>query len=467
MLSIKNLRLKYPDDNKIIFKNLDITIKDKEKVLILGPSGSGKSTLLNVLSGIIPRSIDVPMKVDELQIDAFPGVIFQDPDTQFCMPEIKEELAFVLENMEVESAKMDDLIQNAMDSVGLNADPSMKINRLSGGMKQKLAIASILLQQAETIFLDEPTAMLDKHSTTQLWDLLKQKWDNQTVVIVEHKVDYIWDFIDRVIVMDDQGNIVHDCTPQEMLNQHTDILNTYGVWHPKSWDYAPSFKVPKLEHTPLLQLTNLEVMRSNKTLYNVSNLNISSGEWITLSGPNGSGKTTLFETLMQLIKYRGDIYFNDVKIKKIKQASENMYFVYQNPELQFIETSVYNEIYINYLSQNKETAHNLTLDMLQLLKLLHVKDQHPFELSIGQKKRLSVATALSTHSEIILLDEPTFGLDSHNTFELLKLFQNRIKAGQTIIMITHEDKIINHYATKNLSIFKNKLHVHGGVSYAQ
>lgn len=122
MLSLKNLRLKYPDDERIIFKNLNITINDREKVLLLGPSGSGKSTLLNVLSGIIPRSVDIPMKVDEKHIGPFPGVIFQDPDTQFCMPKIKEELAFVLENMKVEPNRMDSLISKAMQEVNLEAD---------------------------------------------------------------------------------------------------------------------------------------------------------------------------------------------------------------------------------------------------------------------------------------------------------------------------------------------------------
>ena len=144
-----------------------------------------------------------------------------------------------------------------------------------------------------------------------------------------------------------------------------------------------------------------------------------------------------------------------------------MYFVYQNPELQFIEMSVYDEISINFSHQNKETAQAKTEEMLKLLRLEHVKAQHPFELSIGQKKRLSVATALSTQSEIILLDEPTFGLDSHNTFELIKLFKQRVTDGQTIIMITHENEIINRYATKILNIQNRELAISDGDVYAE
>ena len=467
MLSLKNLRLKYPDDERIIFKNLNITINDREKVLLLGPSGSGKSTLLNVLSGIIPRSVDIPMKVDEKHIDPFPGVIFQDPDTQFCMPKIKEELAFVLENMKVEPSRMDSLISKAMQEVNLEADPSKKLSQLSGGMKQKLAIASILLQKTDTLFLDEPTAMLDTSSTYQLWDLLMQHWENQTVVIVEHKVDYIWNYVDRVIVMNDKGQITHDSTPDDILNNHTDVLNEYGVWHPNSWHYAPKSLSINHKYEPLLNISNLEILRHRKKLFKINDLSINKGELIVLTGANGTGKTTFLETLMQLVKYEGNIYYKDKRLKKIKDASKHMYFVYQNPELQFIEMSVYDEISINFSHQNKETAQAKTEEMLKLLRLEHVKAQHPFELSIGQKKRLSVATALSTQSEIILLDEPTFGLDSHNTFELIKLFKQRVADGQTIIMITHENEIINRYATKILNIQNRELAISDGDVYAE
>ena len=150
--------------------------------------------------------------------------------------------------------------------------------------------------------------------------------------------------------------------------------------------------------------------------------------------------------------------FNGKKLTKIKDAAQHMYLVYQNPELQFIQNSVYDEIYINYHHMDSKNAKSRTSEMLALLDLEHVSQQHPFELSMGQKRRLSVATALSTEADIILLDEPTFGLDSHNTFKLIELFQKRVAQGQTILMVTHDPHIIQRYPSRRLEVRGKQLH---------
>ncbi|RXK18442.1 ABC transporter ATP-binding protein [Macrococcus sp. DPC7161] len=459
MLSVKNLRLKYPGTKTKIFDGLNIEIQDKQKVLLLGPSGSGKSTLLNVLSGITPDLIDLPMKYDALEVRKDCGVIFQNPDSQFCMPKVYEELAFILENRNINRNEMDYLIHEALQKVGLQVDKDQKINQLSGGMKQKLAIAGTLLQQSDTLFLDEPTAMLDDDATKQLWELLRILWQDQTVLIVEHKVEHIWQYVDRVILMNENGEIIHDGTPVEILSQYEDILTSYGVWHPNAWRNAPSSSVrpnPKVKHH--LQLEDVVTKRAKKTLYHLSSLTIQSGEWVVLTGNNGTGKTTLLESMMQMTPYDGHMYYNNQTLSTIKQVARHLYLVYQNPELQFIQNSVYDELFIHYAHQDRESAHNQTLKMLDLLQLTHVQNHHPFELSMGQKRRLSVATALSTNAEMILLDEPTFGLDSHNTFQLIELFQERVNAGQTIIMVTHDQNIISRYPTRHLHVDNGKLY---------
>lgn len=458
MLSVKNLRLKYPGETEKIFDGIDITIADKEKVLLLGPSGSGKSTLLNVLSGIVPELIDLPMKYDVLKRDVNASVIFQDPDSQFCMPKVYEELAFILENQNVDKSQMNHLIKDVLIKVGLDVDPSRQINQLSGGMKQKLAIAGSLLQNADTWFLDEPTAMLDSDATKYLWELMIDVWQDKTVLIVEHKVEHIWQYVDRIILMDADGKLVTQGTPQFILDKHEDLLNQYGVWHPGAYHFAPEpLHYKNAPHNFELTLRDIAVKRKEKTLYHIDELVVRSHEWIVITGKNGTGKTTLLESLMQLIPYDGLMQYNGKTLKKVKDAARNMYLVYQNPELQFIQGSVYDEIFFNFKFLDKNRAEERTSNLLKQLNLYHLKDRHPFELSMGQKRRLSVATALSTKADIVLLDEPTFGLDSHNTFELIELFKERVQSGQTIIMVTHDDEIIKRYPSSVLRIHDGML----------
>lgn len=468
MIATKNLRLKYPNGKRKIFDNLSLQINENEKVLLLGPSGSGKSTLLNVLSGIVPNLIDLPIKYDELIIDDSSSVIFQDPDSQFCMPKVDEELAFVLENQQIPRHKMDERIDNALKAVDLKVDKNQYINQLSGGMKQKLAIAETILQQSNTLFLDEPTAMLDVEFTAELWGKIKALWQDQTVIIVEHKVNHIWQHMDRVILLNYEGDIIADNTPEEILNEHEDLLTEYGVWHPNAWQYAPPTMHFNSGSSNLdLEFDNVTIKRGKRNLVNISQLNVGTGEWITITGANGSGKTSLLESMMQLIKYEGRMLVNHRPFNKIKVAAKYMYLVYQNPELQFITSSVYDEVHIQYRNKfnSKQEAETQTEAMLETLNLLSVKSQHPYELSIGQKRRLSVAIALSSSSDFILLDEPTFGLDSHNTFNLIKLFQQRVASGQTIVMVTHDSEIISRYPTRRLHLSHHVIEEMAGDSY--
>lgn len=458
MLKVTNLRLKYPNGHRKIFDDLNLEIKDKEKVLLLGPSGSGKSTLLHVLSGIVPKLIELPMKYDTLEINDHNGVIFQDPDTQFCMPKVYEELAFVLENRQLPRKDMDEAIENALNSVNLNVNETTQINHLSGGMKQKLAILETILQQADTLFLDEPTAMLDVEATEDLWQRLIDLWQDQTVLIVEHKVEHIWQHVDRVLLMNYEGQIIADDSPEHILQHFEHLLSEYGVWHPKAWNYAPEpKKITPSTQQQLFKFNDGEILRSKKTLFKVDQLSINSGEWITITGKNGTGKTSLLESILQLIKYKGIMTYQNQELRKIKDASQHMYLVYQNPELQFITNSVYEEIFIHYNHLDSTHADEKTLQLLELLNLTNVKNQHPYEISMGQKRRLSVATALSSDADIILLDEPTFGLDSHNTFQLIELFQERVSKGQSIIMVTHDPEIIKRYPTRRWAINNKQL----------
>lgn len=464
VIDIKKLRLKFPEAGNRLFTDLDMSIQKGSKVLILGPSGSGKSTLLNIMGGLIPKVIDVPMKAEKLDVPDEGTYVFQDPDSQFTMPTVGEELGFVLENKSVQKSKMENEIKEVMNAVGLEVSLVTDIQSLSGGMKQKLAIASALLQKSDTLFLDEPASMLDEDSARNVWDTIEEIWTGRTVVIVEHRVEYIWDKVDRVILLDDSGGIIEDGTPRDMLMNHMDLLRAFGVWHPASWKEAPVFGGTKPPEETLLEAKNLAVRRGKKNILKVKDLKIGKGEWVTIEGENGTGKTSLLLALMKLIPSGGDVYYRTKKIRKTKHIAGKVYPVFQNPELQFITNKVFDEVFINLeMHFDKTEAMRQTGKILDKMGLSHVAHLHPLEISTGQKRRLSVATAAGGVPEVILLDEPTFGLDQRHTFRLLEIFDDLVKSGTTIVMITHDEEIKKRYPSRRLFIKDGKLKERMGI----
>ncbi|KMJ57964.1 ABC transporter [Bacillus sp. LL01] len=450
IIKLNDLRLKYPGAEKL-FDNLSLTIRKGEKVLILGPSGSGKSTLIQVLSGLIPNVVEVPMIVEEQLLPNSWGYVFQDPDAQFCMPYVDEELAFVLENLAVPREKMAKRIEDALKMVGLYLPEShMKIQKLSGGMKQRLAIASILAMEPEVLFLDEPTALLDPEGTKEVWDTIKKLTDDKTVIIVEHKVEQLLDFVERIIVLDENGNIVADGKTADILHSSTTLLKEYGIWYPDVWQDYLKTRNPNsnflVENEAVMTVKHFSGFRGKERKIYVEEAEIRKGEWISIIGKNGAGKSTLLESFMKLLKTEGTFEIDGETVKKI--PTDFITFVFQNPEFQFVTKSV--EMEVAYTLRLKKVDEKEVIErveeMLRLFHLSHVRHHHPYQLSVGQKRRLSVAAAVIHQPNILLLDEPTFGQDSRNTFAMLEWLEALKASGVAIMMVTHDEKIVSEFS---------------------
>lgn len=485
-LNVTNLKLKFPGEQALIFNNLSLAVPKGQKVLLLGPSGCGKSTLLQVLSGIIPDSVEVPLKYDTIQRPESWGFVFQDPDTQFCMAYVDEELAFVLENLRVPREQMEVLMVEILEKVGLHFENlHMPIHTLSQGMKQRLALASVLLLQPDTLFLDEPSAMLDPEGTEQIWASVKEVLENKTVLIVEHKMQHVSELVDRVVLFNRIGEIIADGQPSDIFVGYKAELIEYGIWYPTVWhDYVTSSTYKEIMNkrwakdesndkeqmntTPFLTLNHFAGYRGEKEMIKVDQSTVLPGEWVTIVGPNGAGKSTLLLSLVQLLRTSGTYMLEGSAIQPVLKRNgktkstppKQLAFVFQNPELQFLTNSIFEEVaYELRLEQhpNTEIEQNVR-QMLTAFDMNMNEERHPYQLSVGQKRRLSIASAIVRDKRCLLLDEPTFGQDAKNTFAILEMLESIRMQGVTIIMVTHDMNIVEHFADTVWHIDNGSLH---------
>ncbi len=474
---VKGLRLKFAGSPSLQFEELSVELYRGQKVLLLGPSGCGKSTLLQVLTGLIPQAIEIPMKCDAIEIPASWGYVFQDPDTQFCMPFVDEEMAFVLENLGVPQAEMPQLIERGLREVGLNFEHNhVAIGSMSQGMKQRLAIASVLALKPEALFLDEPTSLLDPEGTREVWDTIKAVGQDKTIIIVEHKIDEIIDFVDRVLLFNKNGEILADGIPTAIFADYRAELQEYGIWHPGVWEHyaeEPLYKEIAGRRSDELNSRKLSTaMADTETLalhdFNgyqgrrvakiaVTELSLTAGEWIAVVGHNGAGKSTLMQAMMQLIPTSGSYLLLGQQVRGFKDVVETAAYVFQNPEMQFVTHSVIDEASFGFKLDGKADFTSRAEALLAEFDLYDQRALHPYQLSLGQKRRLSVATAMFKDQQLLLLDEPTFGQDAVNTFAILEKLEAWRQKGTSIVMVTHDLDIVRYFATRVWVVEHGKL----------
>ncbi|KOY13129.1 ABC transporter ATP-binding protein [Paenibacillus xylanivorans] len=484
-VGVTNLRCKFPGEKALVFQGLSLSVRQGEKVLLLGPSGSGKSTLLQILSGLIPRSVEIPMKCDDIQVPEQPGIVFQDPDTQFCMSYTDEEIAFVLENRNIPREQMPALIHQYLEQVGLCFEHNRTlIQSMSQGMKQRLAMASILAMEPEVLYLDEPTALLDDEGTSQVWDTVKQIAQDKTLIIVEHKINEIVEWVDRIIVLSPEGKLVADGPANQVFTDERKMLREYGIWYPGVWEERGQTKAQvsvtgepnrygdietesignKKERAaaliqPALEMQQFTGWRGKTPFIQVEQAKIWHGDWVGIVGANGAGKSSLLLSMMNILKTTGHYIVEGQSSGKTEQLADRIAFVFQNPEFQFVTNTVREEVGFSLLG-SKLTAEERdvrTDHMLEQFGLTELSERHPYQLSMGQKRRLSVASAMVREQRILLLDEPTFGQDARNTFAMLSQLERLRRDGTAIVMVTHDREIVNRYCTKVWTVDKGRL----------
>ncbi|OPG15183.1 ATP-binding cassette domain-containing protein [Ferroacidibacillus organovorans] len=465
LVSLDCVTVQYEGADRPALNDVSLTIKKGEAVLLLGPSGCGKSTVARLLSGLIPRAMEASVqgrvtRAPELARMGAIGYVFQDPDAQFCMIEQDDEIAFGLENQRISQADMLARIQEQLQRMGLPDLPHVKHDRYSGGMKQKLALASALAMQPEWLICDEPTANLDPQATGMVFDeLMRVRERGQSLLLIEHKFDRILPAMDRVILFDQVGRILHQGTPGEMMENWWEEMLRIGVIAP--WKARPFqcnevrlgqkvvLEEPKMAELKsqgdAFALKNVEVTYRKTPVLRVDSLHIKAGSFTAIVGPNGAGKTTLLQAMAGLISHRGGHLARFGAHSHKAEHDARLAYSFQNPEYQFVYSRVVDEL--GNRVQADETDPKLH-ELLTRFGLDGYEDANPFELSQGQKRRLSVASMLREPRAAYLLDEPTFGQDAKTQQVLLEQLETLHRDGRTIVLTTHDMDLVRQYATQ-------------------
>ncbi|MFK4728963.1 ATP-binding cassette domain-containing protein [Agromyces mediolanus] len=508
LLQLAGVRIRHEGAERATPDGVDLVVRAGEVVLLLGPSGCGKSTLALAMNGLVPHSVPAELdgrvlvggldtrehRVGELSERV--AMVFQDPDAQVVTSSLLDEVCFGPENLRLPVAEVLDRAERALKLVGLWERRADDPARLSGGGRQRLAIAAALAMGSPVLVLDEPTANLDPAGIDEVYAVLRELASDRdhAIVLVEHNLDAAADLVDRVVVLDADGRLVADGPTREVLVGRAEELAALGVWLPVSTlaalrlreagvpvdplpitpaelgaaldaiealpaprDPAPPVLEPGAATAPsVVSARGVAVRRGGRrgplVVHDVD-LEVPAGDFLAVVGVNGAGKSSLLQALAGVLAPaagRIEAAGIDPATADAATRSRAIGYVFQNPEHQFVAGSVADELGQALALQGvPEPERAAAIEaMLARFGLAEAASRHPFLLSGGQKRRLSVGTALIAGAPLLVLDEPTFGQDRERASELVALLRELNDAGTTVIAATHDLQLVADHATR-------------------
>lgn len=486
--------------------DLNLDIKAGQRVLLLGASGIGKSTLLEATAGLIGgvgvsdgtqsqpnenhtaqnhtayEDEDGGVSAGRILIGGTPvtqargkvGLVLQDPDAQAVFERLGDNVAFGPENMAMAPELIWPCVRRALDAVGLGGlQLHRMVTHLSGGQLQRLALAGALAMNPGVLLLDEPTANLDPEGVCQIVGAVKNVLDSNhsTMVLVEHRVDEWVDLIDRVVLLGKSGGttaakVEADGTPDEVFGDKSINFDELGIWIPRKYrqrelgsrfhsGISPSHNGRNTKKIPVLSTRHLAIGRAGKAIAENINLDFSSCEVTALVGRNGAGKSTLSLSLAGLLEpVSGEVVARGPLAKGVKttapiawkssQLSSRISYVFQNPEHQFACGTVLEEVMLGPIQAgtSEQEAKTAAIELLKHFGLDRYAEVNPYTLSGGEKRRLTVASALASAPQVLILDEPTFGQDRTTWLEMVDLIAQLRDQGICIIVVTHDRDLV-------------------------
>lgn len=500
VIEFVDFSFQYRAQAKPTLNNINLTIYEGEKVLIVGPSGSGKSTLSNCINGIVPFSnegkISGSLKVkgkETKEMSIFElsnsvGTVLQDPDGQFIGLTVGEDIAFKLENDCVSQEEMKEKVKIVSEIVGIDTHLNAAPYSLSGGQKQRVTLAGVMVGDVDILLFDEPLASLDPATGKSAIELIDQiqKETKKTILIIEHRLeDVLHCAVDRVIVVNN-GEIAADITPAELLSSN--ILSETGIREPlyitdlkyagctitpemkpehidtlnidlcreklKTWYEETSEEEKQTTGEAILEMKDVKFSyESGKEILHGVSFKVNKGEMVSIVGRNGAGKSTISKLICGFYKpTEGQILFDgrDLINDTIKERAEKIGIVMQNPNQMISKTMIFDEVALGLKVRGvpEEEIKNRVFETLKICGLYEFRNWPISALSFGQKKRVTIASILVLNPEVIILDEPTAGQDFKHYTEIMEFLKELNKKGVTIVMITHDMHLMLEYTNR-------------------
>lgn len=464
MLQIDDVSFAYKQQKKEQLSHITLTIQPGEFVLLCGKSGCGKTTLTKLINGLIPHFIEGEYSgrvllseqdtrnLKTYQIAEHVGSIFQNPKTQFFNLDTDSELAFGLENMGTDSARIRTRVGEVTQELEMEGLLRRGVFQLSGGEKQFLAVASVYAADPQIYVFDEPSANIDEQGIERIRQILfKLKKQRKTILIAEHRLYYFMDLLDRAVYLKD-GNIEFVYSNKEFKNISDTRRCELGLRTFYPIDMAVCQNMKPKPPGVLLTITNLTCCYRNKPVIHRATLSADKGDVIAVTGTNGTGKSTFMRCLCGLIKESGGTVTYQNKTYNHKQRRSLCYMIMQDVVHQLFAESVKQEFQL----LNHTVSEDKITEILTEFDLNRLMDKHPMTLSGGQMQRLAIAVAFLSDRDIIVFDEPTSGLDYTNMLVVSRMMK-KLSESKIVFIITHDKELVHEACSRILHLADGKI----------
>lgn len=459
MISFENVSYTYGSNKQSSLKDCSFKINNGEFILLCGKSGSGKTTVTKMINGLIPNfqegnqtgivSIDNHIVKDtpSWELSKIVGSVFQNPKSQFFNLNTTDEIVFGMENIGVSHDIMEKRLADTVEKLQIQDLLNRNLFRLSGGQKQKIAIASVYAMGGDIILLDEPSSNLDIQSMKQLAKMLEiLKSQGKTIIIAEHRFWYITDLIDRVFYFD-SGVLKLEMNNQEFKELSESKREELGLRQISR--KSVELSIPKCEynHKDNLCVKDLTISYGKSIIQKNVSFSVNKEDIVAILGSNGVGKSSLTRCLCGLIKQKsGEIFLNGQELSA-KKRQKLSFLIMQDVNYQLFSDSVIGEAMLGNASTESDAK-----KVLSKLGLEGFENSHPMALSGGQAQRLAIADGYLCNKDIIIFDEPTSGLDYDGMVKVSNLIKSLSKDGKIVLIVTHDEELVSRTCNKILTL---------------